>query len=309
MHKIRLWTFCLVFLALSAGFGVSYHFTARAQQIERYNHCTGSLAILNEYAAVIRDTAPQLPADNRYAYVRTVSEAVGGAKSALSRIPFSEETRQNLHQFFSSTGEYLSQLAGQTVLPNGEQLELVRKLSEYADQLSLALSVLLLEDDRSDILADAALYQAPPPPEIPRETEAISPVPRLITEAEAKTIARRYLGSNRFLTSIPGQTDVYRILAGSTFADIRRSDGALIRLSSGKPCTAIRINREEARQNAERFLTNEGFSRFILIHDFVRAGRYHAAYRTMGGHLVTVGISLDRGRVVFYDADDHYRTN
>lgn len=309
MQKIRLWTFCLVFLALSAGFGISYNLTARAGQIERYNHCTGSLTTLNEYTLVIRDTASALPEDNRYTYIRTISEAVGGAKNALSRIPFSEETHLNLHHFFSNTGEYLSHLAGQSTLPNGEQLELVRKLSEYADQLALALSVLLLEDDRSDILTEAALYQAPPPPDIPRTTEAVSPVPRLITEAEAKTIARRYLGSNRFLSTVSGENGVYRILSGSTFADIRRSDGALIRLSSGKPCTSIRLNREEARHHAEAFLTGEGFSGVHPLYDFVRAGRYHSVYQTKGGKLITVGISLDRGRVVFYDAADHYRTN
>ena len=309
MQKFRLWTFCLAFLALSTGFGISYNLTARAREIDRHNHCTGSLTALNEYTAAIRDTAAQLPEENRHEYIRIISEAVGGAKNALSRIPFSLETQQNLQQFFSDTGSFLSTLAGNTAYPNGEQREIIRRVREYAHQLGLALSVILMEEDQSEILNEAALYQAPLPPEIPREEEVFSPVPRLLTEAEAKAIARRYLGSNQFLTSIAGQKDAYRILAGSTFADIRRSDGALLRLSSGKPCTSILLNRAEAKQYADAFLTREGFSSMSIAYDFVRAGRYHAAYQTAGGKLITVGVSLDRGRIVYYDASDHYRTN
>lgn len=306
---IRYITFCTVFLLLAVGYGAAFHSVSDTCDILRRSDNLRALASLSEYAEAVRQAAEAFPdnAAQRPEALRICSEAAGGAQHALSVLSMDDASRRHLTRFFSDSSDCFRLLTAREGALNGEERNALLQIAQYASRLRTELSVLLLPGEAKSFSADLTAYRASRPPTLPlAQTVSVSGDAPSISETQARTIARRYLGTNRFLRQVSAEKTVYRLVSGSVYADIRRSDGVLIRLASGKTTGAVRIGRAEARAVAEAFLQDEGIRAPQFSGETVCGLQYFITLRTESGETVHVGVELDHGRVTYYDASAYY---
>ena len=133
-----------------------------------------------------------------------------------------------------------------------------------------------------------------------------------ITETQAKKIAHGYLGDYITLHRVETDSSFFRFTSGSAFADILLSKGVLVRLSSGRVCGAenIKLTGSEAKNRAETFLKDEDIIDVQFVSAAVYAGRYEAEYAPAADdgdkRSIYIGVSLDTGKITYFDASDYY---
>lgn len=309
----RLSVFCAVFLLLALGYGFKYvreRDTARIYRITTGERAYASLcAYMNSMNHVLRSIkAENVAADNKNLIGLTAeySALAGGAKAVVASLPFDKTGRERLHTFLTESDDYIRSFA----LSEAGEADMITEYILYTEKITEKLSKARGEDP-----AQIAQLQIDTPPYAFKEEaegEYMSGDFN-ITAKQAKKTARGYLGEYITLFRAESDDGVYRYAGGSSFADILRSGGALIRLSSSRICTGdkIKLTQSEARHHAEKFLSDAGLHNLSAVSEIVWAGRYEAQYLPAGdsggNRFIYIGVSLDTGKVTYFDASDYYK--
>lgn len=145
--KVRLITFSIAALALTAGFWLDASLTLQSARTQLEYVYLRSLGDLTDYVSGMQATLHKSmyagsPA-TRSALSAELLEQAGGAKSAMAALPFSGEKTDRFNRFLSQTGDYAMALSRKTFsgsqLDRGD-LENLEMLREYAGKLSEALT-------------------------------------------------------------------------------------------------------------------------------------------------------------------------
>jgi len=320
---IKLSAYCTVFFLLAVGFGLKYIEARDSGRLYRKINDERAYASLCGYMTSIGSVLRQIneeQADKLIGLSAEFSSLAGGSKAILTSLPFNKSGRERLQTFFTESDFYVRSLAYAASTESTTVNTDINKIIEYISYTDKIAGKLIAAYDRSDIQAslDQKLteLQIDTPPSFGGEmfdSEYVS-ADFNITEKQAKKKARSYLGEYITLRRVESDDRYFRYVSGSSFADIMRSGGALIRLSSVRICSAekIKLTNNDAKNCADTFLTNADITDIRIVSESVYAGRYEAEYAPISweqnnnGHIY-IGVSLDTGKITYFDASNYYK--
>jgi hypothetical protein len=320
---VRLSVFCTVFFMLAAGFGFKYIRARDAGMMNQKINDERAYTSLCEYMISIGSLLRQIntsPPDMIHDLSARFSSITGGAKAILASLPFDKSGRERLQTFFSECDVYVYSLASSvtsdTITVN-LNINIIAEYISYNDKITEKLIKAYDGTDKQSLEKKLSGLQIDTPPsygEVSYDNKYVSSLYN-ITETQAKKIAHGYLGDYITLRRVETDKKFFRYASGSSFADILLSGGVLVRLSSGRVCDAekIKLTVSEAKSCAVAFLKNENIKDVTFISAAVYAGRYEAEYAPAAddgvGRSIYIGVSLDTGKITYYDASDYYDLN
>ncbi|MHB1151696.1 MAG: PepSY1/2 domain-containing protein [Eubacteriales bacterium] len=318
---IRLSAYCTVFFLLAVGFGLKYIEARDSGRLYRKINDERAYASLCGYMTSIGSILRQIneeQTDKLIGLSAEFSSLSGGSKAILASLPFNKSGRERLQTFFTESDFYVRSLAYAASTESTTVNTDINTIAEYIAYTDKIAGKLIAAYDRSDIQVslDQKLkeLQIDTPPSFGSDlfdSEYVS-ADFNITEKQAKKKARSYLGEYITLRRVESDDRYFRYVSGSSFADILRSGGALIRLSSVRLCSAekIKLTSAEAKNCADTFLTNADITDIRIVSESVYAGRYEAEYAPVSGDqnnkLIYIGVSLDTGKITYFDASNYY---
>lgn len=317
---VRLSVYCTVFFMLAAGFGFKYIKARDAGKMYQKVNDERAYTSLCEYMISIGSLLRQIntsPPDVTDDLSARFSSLAGGAKAILASLPFDESGRERLQTFFSECDIYVRHLASAVTseaVTADLNINIISEYIAYNDKITEKLTKVYGGIDTQSLENKLSGLQIDTPPsygEEPYDSEHVSAINN-ITETQAKKIAHSHLGDYITLRRVETDSSFFRYASGSAFADILLSGGALIRLSSGRVCGAekIRLTGSEAKSCADAFLTDEDIKDVQFVSAVVYAGRYEAGYAPADvdgdRRSIYIGVSLDTGKITYFDASDYY---
>lgn len=316
---VRLSVFCTVFFMLATGFGIKYTKARDAGIMYQRVNDERAYTSLCEYMISIGSLLRQIntsPPDMIDGLSARFSSLTGGAKAILASLPFDESGRERLQTFFSECDVYVRSLTSAALnksVTANLNINIIAEYIAYNDKITEKLTKAYDDIDTLSLEKKLAGLQIDTPPsynEISYDSKYTSALNN-ITETQAKKIAHGYLGDYITLRRVETDSSFFRYASGSAFADILLSGGALVRLSSGRVCAAenIRLTGSGAKSCADAFLTNENIKDVMFLSGAVYAGRYEAEYTVAADGVkrsINIGISLDTGKITYFDASDYY---
>ena len=314
----RLMVYCVVFLLLTMGYGLKYVRERDSARIYRmttseraYSSLCAYITSMNRVLRNINAVKTDIECDKKLiGLTAEYSSLVGGSKAVVAALPFDKMGRERLQTFFTESDKYIRSLAISEV----SEVDILTEYILYTEKIAEKLIKMYSGDSDRQI---SQLQIDTPPFAIEDESEGESEGKTVsgnfnITAKQAKKTARGFLGKYITLLRVESDEKVYRYAGRSSFADILRSGGALVRLSTSRICAGdkIKMTQVEARHRAEEFLCNVGLPNFNAVTGNVWAGRYEARYilagDSDGNRFVYIGVSLDTGKITYFDASDYY---
>lgn len=326
---IRLSAYCTVFFLLAVGFGLKYIETRDAGRLYRKINDERAYASLCGYMTSIGSVLRQVNeeqkerkeflTDKLIGLSAEFSSLAGGSKAILASLPFDKSGRERLQTFFTESDFYVRSLASATSTETTTVNTNINTITEYIAYTDKITGKLIAAYDSFDIQVSLdqklAELQIDTPPSFGNElfdSEYVS-ADFNITEKQAKKKARIYLGEYITLRRVESDERYFRYVSGSSFADIMRSGGALIRLSSARVCSAdkMKLTSADAKNCADTFLMNADITDIRIVSESVYAGRYEAEYAPVSeeqssNRLIYIGVSLDTGKITYFDASNYY---
>ena len=138
----------------------------------------------------------------------------------------------------------------------------------------------------------------------------------IITEKEARNIAKKHLGKNAFfeVNLSEGEHPFYHVAGKNISALISAGNGALLQLLFDLPAGEMRISEDEAEICVKNFLSEVGISDTLVeISSESDSGLYLFGYAPMRNGILCIserillGVSSESGRISLFDAVDFYR--
>lgn len=325
---IRLSAYCMVFFLLAVGFGLKYIEARDSGKLYRKINDERAYASLCGYMTSIGSVLRQINEEQKepkelltaklIGLSAELSSLTGGSKAILASLPFNKSGRERLQTFFTESDFYVRSLANTGTAETTTVITDNNTIIEYIAYTDKIAGKLIAAYDSSDIQVSLdqklAGLQIDTPPSFGNEkfdSEYVS-ANFDITEKQAKKKARSYLGEYITLRRVESDEKYFRYVSGSSFADIMRSGGALIRLSFVRVCSAdkIKLTSINAKNCADTFLMNAGIKDIRIVSESVYAGRYEAEYTPVGeeqsSRLIYIGVSLDTGKITYFDASNYY---
>ncbi len=323
---IRLSVYCMVFFILAAGYGLKYIHERETDKLYRRINDERAFASLCGYMSSIKNVLYRVneerdKLDKMIGLSAEFSSLVGGSKAILASLPFNKAGRERLQTFFSESDFYIRSLALENA---GIETAAFQNhpdiISEYIAYINKITGKLIAKENNTDqsVSLELKLFelQIDTPPSlhsISFDGEYVN-ASFTISEKQAKKKARSYLGDYVNFRRIESDKRFFRYASGSSFVDILRTGGFLLRLSSFRASDAemIKITEADAERYAEEFLTNTGISDVLLLSESVYSCRYEAQYAPLDteqtgiDRIVYIGVSLDTGKITYFDASDYY---
>lgn len=326
---IRLSAYCTVFFLLAVGFGFKYIEARDAGRLYRKINDERAYASLCGYMTSIGCVLRHIEAEQKelnesltdtfIGLSAEFSSLAGGSKAILASLPFNKSGRERLQTFLTESDFYVRSLAYAASTETTTVITDINTILEYIAYTDKITGKLIAAYESTDILFNLnqklAELQIDSPPSFGNElfdSEYVS-ADFNITEKQAKKKARSYLGEYITLRRVESDERYFRYVSGSSFADIMRSGGALIRLSSIRVCSAdkIKLTGAEAKNCADTFIMNADITDIRIISESVYAGRYEAEYAPVreeqnSKRHIYIGVSLDTGKITYFDASNYY---
>lgn len=312
--------FCAVFFSLAVGFGLSYIRERDAGILYKNVNDGRAYASLCEYMISMGNVLRRIEGlqhENKYILAVEYSYLAGGAKAILASLPFEESARKRLQTYFSESDGYIRSLISDKI-DDEINIDIISGYISYNDKISKKLIEVNEKSEALGFETKLSELQIDTPPAYPENTPAetggeyVSASVNKITEKQAKEIARGYLGDYLSLQRRETDGNFFRFSCGSAFIDILKAGGKLVRLSSGRICRAdkIKLSGADACILAEKFINEAGIKNIAITDERVYAGRYEAEYAPAesggGDRKIYIGVSLDTGKISYYDASDYY---
>lgn len=314
--RVRLVTFSIAALALACGFWLDSSLSLGAARTQLEYVYLRSLGDLTDYVSGMRTTLRKSmyagsPATRSALSAELLAQA-GGAKSAMSSLPFSGEKTDRFNRFLSQAGDYAMSLSRRSL--SGEEidsrdLEALGTLEEYAEKLTQALTDLqarltaegdsivqnvhllnnldeldalaVLDDDFDEVAEEfaafpALLYDGPFSDHISRREPLALEGLDGVTQEEALDIAAGFLdcpaASLSFTGEGGGNLPVYSFSGEDSMVNITRQGGRPAYYKKAGGISAARLTTDQARRAAEEYLEKLGFGPMELSYSLTNDG-------------------------------------
>ena len=276
-----------------------------------------------------------------------VNGAVNSAKSFLGQLPLNNVNLDKLQKYLTQTASYITVIAGKKL--NGEEItadeyENLGKLKSYSDDLVRRFT-LLQDNIRLDgnIIKTMTTISFGEIPEIMTLDNIFDKYPSLIYDGpfsdsetleirnyyaletefpidmiKAERIARRFLGKSIRLKSYLNEDinpPMYTYSCGNAYINITKNGGKIIRYAIDQPVTEIVLNASEALSACRAFIENQGYTNMTETYYYSDSGILTANYAYTQddiicySDLIKVGVTLDTGKVCYYDADSYLKNH
>jgi len=311
---LRLTIFCTVFGILSLLFIVRYEYVYNKYSAYRENHDTLSYYGLCEYLdmseQLLDDISTSQPSEI-LASAKDFSTIGGSAKILLIDIPLKESGKERLNTFFSECEKHLYTLCLKIIdgeIPTESDYKMICSYRDYAAMISSRLSGFYNEsyEHLCNELLEASIDT---PPSIEKSTDISESTPKIpvlsINNRQAREIAEKYIGKYAPLKMDETSNDIIRFFNGSAFIDILRSGGHILRLSVGRDINKLNIDHSEAIERADKFTAERKITTRNIIGYNIANGCLNIRYNCANS-FIDIGIALDNGSVVYYDASEYY---
>ncbi len=268
------------------------------------------------------------------------------AKNALSALPVLNSENSTLNRFLSQVGNYALSVSGSVtkdeeitdkqendflkllstaktisgvLSDNQENInsslywaeEIEEKIS--SDDESLASVLTELEENLTDY--PTLIYDGPYSDHILNKKPVMTSAKPEISKEEALNIAKEFSGEKnlKFSNEINSKIPSYRF-TGKTEITVSKSGGYVIYMRKSEDFKKAVISKEEALRKAEEFLKVRGIENMISTYYYCDEGVCTVNFAYLDGRtvcytdLIKVGVSLESGETVFYEASG-YLTN
>lgn len=319
----RLWIFCLVFGILSMTFCLLYGFERKNAEVYRQNDEMLAYAGLCEYLSQCRELFSDMESASPARLVmlsRQFASLSGGARATAVSLPTGKAQRERIADYFTSADEYLSNLTARMLtgeLPNENDARAISALNLYAAETVGRLER-FADKDCDTIIKELSVLAIDTPPQIYKiegdgsESEQVSfkasarkSALLAVKNGQAKDTARRYLGRYVNLRRAELGGNIIRFYSGSSFIDILRYGGNVLRISVGREISRLNLDGGEARQKSDAHLAALNLSHAKIVSEKITAGRMDFRYYLDGAYII-VGVALDNGKIVRYDASQYF---
>lgn len=311
--KVRLITFSAAVLAVIGGFWLDSSLSLDSARTRLEHVYLRSLGDLTDYVSGIRTALHKSmyagsPATRSALSAELLAQA-GGAKSAMSSLPFSQEKTERFNRFLSQAGDYAMSLSRRTLSGeeiSGSDLDNLRMLGEYADKLIMALTGLqarltaegdsivqnvhmlnnldeidalaVLDDDFDEVAQEfaafpALLYDGPFSDHISRREPLAIKDLEGVTQEQALLEAAEFLGcpedSLSFAGEGGGNLPVYSFSTEDSMVNITRQGGWPVYYKKSGGISAARLTTDQACRAAGEYLAGLGYGPMELSYFLV----------------------------------------
>jgi len=277
----------------------------------------------------------------------TVNGAVNSAKSFLGELPLNNVNLDRLQKYLTQTAGYVTVIAGKRLSNEeitDEEYENLDKLKSYSDDLARQFT-LLRDNIRIDgnIIRTMTNISFGDIPEIISLDNIFAKYPALIYDGpfsdsealdirdyhaldneyeidmiQAENTARRVLGKSIRLKSYLNEDInpvMYTYSCGNAYINITKRGGKIVRFAIDQPVTDILLNESEAVSACRAFIENQGYTNMTETYYYSESGILTANYAYTQGDiicysdLIKVGVTLDTGKVCYYEADSYLKNH
>ena len=266
------------------------------------------------------------------------------SKTALSQLPASASLH-TLNRFLSQAGNYAfsisAKLYGGEKLPGDFQGN-ITTLSETAETVSKIVTAAQINFDNPDYwvkeiekkidsnidenltsslqkiegeLSDypTLVYDGPYSDHLLNEQPAILSDAKEITRKKAESVACAFLGEEKlsFISEDNGKIQAYRFGEDGVNIAVSKLDGHVTYMRKDRMIENNILTYSQALSKAKRFLENNSLNNFLETYYFIDEGVCVINFAYLDGatvcytDLIKVGIAMDNGEVMFYEASGY----
>jgi hypothetical protein len=276
-----------------------------------------------------------------------INGAVNTAKSFIGQLPLNNVSLDKLQKYLTQTASYVTLISNKKLSNeevSDEEYETLIKLKSYSNELVQQFS--LLQDitrTNGNIVKAMTNTSFGDIPEIISLDNIFAEYPTLIYDGpfsdsdkleirnyhilekeypidmiKAEKIARSFIGQAIRLKSYLNEDitpAVYTYSCGNAYVDITKNGGRLLRFAIDQPVTEIVLKESEALSACKAFIENQGYTNMTETYYMSESGILMANYAYTQGDiicysdLIKVGVTLDTGKVCYYDADSYLKNH
>lgn len=305
---IRLTVFCAFFAALAVSFGIAFTAERGQRELESSNRLAALHGELCGLLGNIGETLDGISDSDNDENALRLSSLCGAAKNTAAALPLDEIGRSRLQSYFTAVSDYALRLVSDDNTADAGSITAYAAL--YSDYARLMLDRFTkIAGENGEVTAgdiSSVRIDSPPEREIEQENGGAGHG-YAVGEAQAKSAAKRLLGSWSMIRRITSDGLVVRYGSGAAFVDISRYGGNVIRYSAGGVIGdgIFSLDIPDAVERAEKFLASISVSGCVLKSFAVSDSRLELLYER-GGKTAQLAVSLENGRVVYFDASRLY---
>ena len=270
-----------------------------------------------------------------------VNGAVNSAKSFLGQLPFNNINLDKLQKYLMQTSSYITLISNKKLSGDeitAEEYETLDKLHQYSGELIRQFSLIQDIVRTSGNIINASFGDIP---EITAIENIFTEYPTLIYDGpfsdskeinhyqtlntaykidlkKAEKTARQFLGKSIKLKCYQNEDinpAVITYSCGNAYITITSNGGYILRYAINQTVTDIVLKESEALSACKAFIENQGYKNMTETYYISEAGILTANYAYMQGDvicysdLIKVGVTMDTGKVCYYDADSYLKNH
>ena len=271
----------------------------------------------------------------------TINGAVNSAKSFLGQLPFNNAGLDKLQKYLMQTASYVTLISNKKLSGDeitDEEYETIDKLHQYSDELIRQFSLIQDIVRTSGNIINASFGEIP---EITTIDNIFAEYPTLIYDgpfSDSKEInhyhtlnnaheidvkkseytARQFLGQSirlKYYLNEDIEPNVHTYSCGNAYITITKNGGYILRYAINQQVMDIVLNESEALSACKAFIENQGYKNMTETYFISEDGILTANFAYMQGDiicysdLIKVGVTLDTGKVCYYDADSYLKNH
>jgi spore germination protein len=327
--------FCVVLLVLALGGAAVYN----GMQAERYKRTIeyNYQRALNDLDDHVGNIETAL---DKATYANTITEQnilaaklireSGMAQSSLATLPVGDNSLDNVSKFIAQVGDFSLAMAnhvsaGQKITP--DEFKTMRSLETYSKKLTSDMQNLDLDFTGAQTFHDAMqetakdfsnfpslIYDGPFADNVMNQKPKLTEGKATIPQGNAQTLAAQFLGTTQdkltHVQDTAGNLPTYNFTAnnGEIRVCVTKAGGLISCMTNSRKTGDTKLGYDEALKKAQAFLREKGMSNmkesYYAINDNICLINF--AYSQDGiicyPDLVKVGVALDNGEIVRYDA-------
>ncbi|MCH4238889.1 MAG: germination protein YpeB [Oscillospiraceae bacterium] len=252
------------------------------------------------------------------------------AKEALATLPLSGTTMDSVSKYISQVGDLAMTLsdhvsAGGSI--TDKDFKTIQQLHTYATKLSTDLSNLKLDYTSTNFSSQfkktaedftdfpSLIYDGPFSDHIGRQAPRLLEGQKDTAQGNAQVTAAEFLGLQEnqltHTADTAGGLPSYNFTAGSTRLSVTKKGGIVYSLENSREVTTEKLDEKAAEKKATTFLEQHGCKNMRLTYWIKTDGRFLFNFAYQDGKvlcypdLIKVGVALDNGEIVNYDADGY----
>ncbi len=313
----------------------------KLQLENEYSRAVEELSVgINNIALLLKKSEYASAGENNAKMAAEIVVEAQNTKNALSRLPTESANLNKLNTFLSQVGNYAVHYsrASQNGEVTKEQKENMRKLGETADTVSkivndtgakynnieywskhieeslpdenISTALSGIEEELSDY--PTLIYDGPYSDHIVNAKPKMIENAFEVTEEKAQSVAQMLSGEDKkdliCEGTAGGDIDAFIFANGAVSVTVSRFGGYPIYMRKTRNVGKVTLNYEQALKNAKRFLDETGHQSFTETYYFTDEGVCVINFAFLDGEticypdLIKVGVALDTGEVVFYEA-------